>query len=57
MENTDLTFQDEALNSSPRRRSSAPRRARLRSIMEGIRCDTMFDLPGLDSVEQVGHRS
>ena len=54
MENTDLTFQDEALNVVAKKAIERRTGARgLRSIMEGILLDTMFDLPGLDSVEQV----
>ena len=54
MENTELTFQDEALNVVARKAIERKTGARgLRSIMEGILLDTMFDLPGLDGVEQV----
>ena len=54
MENTDLTFQDEALNVVAKKAIERRTGARgLRSIMEGILLDTMFDLPGLDGVEQV----
>jgi len=54
MENTELTFQDEALNVIARKAIERRTGARgLRSIMEGILLDTMFDLPGLDGVEQV----
>src|SRR5574337_825291 len=54
MENTDLTFQDEALNVVARKAIERRTGARgLRSIMEGILLDTMFELPGLDGVEQV----
>jgi ATP-dependent Clp protease ATP-binding subunit ClpX len=54
MENTELTFQDEALNVIARKAIDRRTGARgLRSIMEGILLDTMFDLPGLESVEQV----
>jgi ATP-dependent Clp protease ATP-binding subunit ClpX len=54
MENTELTFQDEALNVVAKKAIERRTGARgLRSIMEGILLDTMFDLPGLDSVEQV----
>jgi ATP-dependent Clp protease ATP-binding subunit ClpX len=54
MENTNLTFQDEALNVVAKRAIERRTGARgLRSILEGILLDTMFDLPGLDSVEQV----
>ena len=54
MENTDLTFQDEALNVVAKRAIERRTGARgLRSIMEGILLDTMFELPGLEGVEQV----
>src|SRR5579863_8276237 len=54
MENTDLSFQDDALNVIAKKAIERRTGARgLRSIMEGILLDTMFDLPGLDSVEQV----
>ena len=54
MENTDLTFQDDALNVIAKKAIERRTGARgLRSIMEGILLDTMFDLPGLDGVEQV----
>src|SRR5271168_2119150 len=54
MENVDLSFQDEALNVVAKKAIERRTGARgLRSIMEGILLDTMFDLPGLDSVEQV----
>jgi ATP-dependent Clp protease ATP-binding subunit ClpX len=39
---------------SPRRRIERKTGARgLRSILEGILLDTMFDLPGMDGVEKV----
>ena len=54
MENTALTFQDEALNVVAKRAIERRTGARgLRSILESVLLDTMFDLPGLDSVEQV----
>jgi len=54
MENTELTFQDEALNVVAKKAIERRTGARgLRSIMEGILLDTMFELPGLESVEQV----
>jgi ATP-dependent Clp protease ATP-binding subunit ClpX len=54
MENVKLRFQDEALHSIAKRAIARRTGARgLRSIMEAILLDTMFDLPGLDSVEQV----
>ena len=54
MESVDLTFQDEALSLIARKAIERKTGARgLRSILEGILLDTMYDLPGLDSVEQV----
>ncbi len=54
MENTDLTFQEEALVVVAKKAIERRTGARgLRSIMEGILLDTMFELPGLDGVEQV----
>jgi ATP-dependent Clp protease ATP-binding subunit ClpX len=54
MENVDLTFAEEALSMIARKAIERKTGARgLRSIMEGILLDTMYDLPGLDSVEQV----
>ena len=54
MENVELTFQDEALNVIARKAIERKTGARgLRSIMEGILLDTMYDLPGLEGVEQV----
>jgi len=54
MENVELTFQDDALSSVARKAIERHTGARgLRSIMEGILLDTMFDLPGLEGVEQV----
>jgi ATP-dependent Clp protease ATP-binding subunit ClpX len=54
MENVELTFQEEALGMIARKAIERKTGARgLRSIMEGILLETMYDLPGLDSVEQV----
>ena len=54
MENVDLTFQDEALTLIAKKAIERKTGARgLRSIMEGILLDTMYDLPGLDTVEQI----
>ena len=54
MENVDLTFQDEAVGMIARKAIERKTGARgLRSIMEQILLDTMFDLPGLEGVEQV----
>ena len=54
MEDVNLTFADEALSGIARRAIDRKTGARgLRSIMEGILLDTMFDLPGLEGVEEV----
>jgi len=54
MENTQLTFSDDALKSIASKAIDRKTGARgLRSIMESILLDTMFDLPGLDGVEEV----
>jgi ATP-dependent Clp protease ATP-binding subunit ClpX len=54
MENVELTFQDDAVSAVARKAIERHTGARgLRSIMEGILLDTMFDLPGLEGVEQV----
>ena len=54
MENTDLTIQEEALSVVAKKAIERRTGARgLRSIMESILLDTMFELPGLDGVEQV----
>src|SRR6476646_2379895 len=54
MENVDLTFADEALGAVARRAIERKTGARgLRSILEAILLETMFDLPGLEGVEEV----
>ncbi|VIO73074.1 ATP-dependent Clp protease ATP-binding subunit ClpX [Bradyrhizobium ivorense] len=54
MENIDLTFADEALGAVARKAIERRTGARgLRSILESILLETMFDLPGLEGVEQV----
>ena len=54
MENVSLSFTDEALNAVAHRAIARKTGARgLRSILEGILLDPMFDLPGYDSVEEV----
>lgn len=54
MEDIQLTFAEEALRGIARRAIKRKTGARgLRSIMEGILLDTMFDLPGLKGVEEV----
>ncbi len=54
LEDTSLTFTDDALKSIAKRAIERKTGARgLRSIMEDILLDTMFDLPGMDSVTEV----
>lgn len=54
LEDTKLTFTDDALRAIARRAIQRKTGARgLRSIMEDILLDTMFDLPTADSVEEV----
>jgi ATP-dependent Clp protease ATP-binding subunit ClpX len=54
MEDVQLTFAEEALREISKRAIKRKTGARgLRSIMESILLDTMFDLPGLDSVDEV----
>ncbi len=54
MEDTQLTFTEGALEAVAKRAVVRKTGARgLRSIMEAILLDTMFDLPGLDGVEEV----
>lgn len=54
MEDVNLTFREDALDSIAVRAVERKTGARgLRSIMENILLDTMFDLPGLDGVEEV----
>jgi len=54
MEDVNLTFSDGALDSIAAKAVERKTGARgLRSIMETILLDTMFDLPGLESVEEV----
>ncbi|MGL5115884.1 MAG: ATP-dependent Clp protease ATP-binding subunit ClpX [Beijerinckiaceae bacterium] len=54
MENKELTFTDEAIVSVAKKAIERKTGARgLRSIMESILLDTMFDLPDLDGVDQV----
>jgi len=58
MENVKLTFSDEALRAISRKAIERKTGARgLRSIMEAILLDTMFELPALEGVEEVviGH--
>ena len=54
MEGVKLSFTDDALKSVSTRAIARKTGARgLRSIMESILLSTMFDLPGLDGVEEV----
>lgn len=54
MENVKLTFSDEALKAISRRAIERKTGARgLRSILESILLETMFDLPTLEGVEEV----
>jgi ATP-dependent Clp protease ATP-binding subunit ClpX len=54
MENIELTFADEALGAVARKAIERKTGARgLRSMLEAILLETMFDLPGLESVEEV----
>src|SRR3977135_1274255 len=54
MEGVDLTVAEEALGAIARKAIDRKTGARgLRSIMEGLRLETMFDLPGLEGVEEV----
>ena len=54
LEETTLTFTDDALSAIAKRAIERKTGARgLRSILEDILLDTMFDLPGLESVTEV----
>jgi ATP-dependent Clp protease ATP-binding subunit ClpX len=54
MESIDLTLAEEALGAIARKAIDRKTGARgLRSIMEGILLDTMFDLPSLEGVDEV----
>ena len=54
LEDTALSFTDEALGAIAKRAIERKTGARgLRSILEDILLDTMFELPGLDSVTEV----
>src|SRR5712671_6371253 len=54
MEKVDLSFAEEALGAIARKAIERKTGARgLRSILEGILLDTMFELPSLEGVEQV----
>jgi len=54
MENVKLTFSEDALGAVARKAIERKTGARgLRSILEAILLDTMFELPALDGVEEV----
>ncbi|MEM7444455.1 MAG: ATP-dependent Clp protease ATP-binding subunit ClpX [Pseudomonadota bacterium] len=54
MEDVKLTFTEEALNAIARKAIKRKTGARgLRSIMEGILLEPMFDLPGMEDVEEI----
>ncbi len=54
LEDAQLSFTEDALTAIAKRAIARKTGARgLRSIMEDILLDTMFDLPGMDSVEEV----
>ena len=54
LEDAKLSFTDEALSAIAKRAIQRKTGARgLRSILEEILLDTMFDLPGLDNVDEV----
>ncbi len=54
MEDVDLTFADEALGAISKKAIERKTGARgLRSIMEIILLDTMFDLPSLEGIKEV----
>ncbi|WP_420404887.1 ATP-dependent Clp protease ATP-binding subunit ClpX [Nisaea sp.] len=54
MENVNLEFRDEALQAIAQKAIERKTGARgLRSIMEGILLDPMFDLPGMEDVEEI----
>jgi ATP-dependent Clp protease ATP-binding subunit ClpX len=54
LEDTQLTFTEEALSSIAKKAIKRKTGARgLRSILEDILLDSMFDLPGLDDVEEI----
>jgi ATP-dependent Clp protease ATP-binding subunit ClpX len=54
MEDVKLTFTDDALNSIAKKAILRKTGARgLRSILEAILLDTMFDLPGFEGIEEV----
>ena len=54
MEDVKLGFSEDALGAVAKRAIDRKTGARgLRSILEGILLDTMFDLPGMDGVDEI----
>ncbi len=54
MENTQLTFAEDALEAIAKKAITRKTGARgLRSILEGILLETMFDLPGMEGVSEI----
>jgi ATP-dependent Clp protease ATP-binding subunit ClpX len=54
MEGVKLTFNDDALSAIAKKAIVRKTGARgLRSIMEGMLLDTMFDLPSMDGVDEI----
>jgi ATP-dependent Clp protease ATP-binding subunit ClpX len=54
MENVKLTFADDALRATARKAIARKTGARgLRSILEGVLLETMFELPSLEGVEEI----
>jgi len=54
MEDVELEFTDDALHAVAKKAIDRKTGARgLRSILEGILLDTMFDLPSMDGVDEV----
>jgi len=54
MEDVELDFTEEALSAVARKAITRKTGARgLRSILEGILLDTMFDLPSMDGVDEI----
>ena len=54
MESVQLTFTDDALSAVAQKAIARKTGARgLKSILEGILLDPMFDLPGFENVEEV----
>ena len=53
LEDTQLTFTDEALQAIAKRAIERKTGTWLRSILEEILLDTMFDLPGMENVDEI----